>query len=323
MPGARRRHDLHPARFVVTVTEHQLDVSWRGETLAGSMHRPAEWSGSVVLMMQGSGASERDAEGYFAPIRAAFLDRGIATYSFDKPGCGASTGDWRRHALFDRADQAMTALNSLSDHLGIEDTRLGIWGHSQGGWLAQIVAADRPNLAFAIANSGPSIGVAAQDLYGCEHSMRFDGHDEADISRAVARIDAIHAAASRGATYDEVDATLLAPVGGPGAAGYMGFVDDHDWGSIVAFLTEAYDPVRTLERVRCPFLAVFGGLDVLVPGWDGARETGGALRGCPDATVTVYPNGDHRIQVGGPLDFAPGYLDLIGDWAATRVRRGG
>lgn len=305
------------------MTGGDVDVSWRGETLAGTLHRPATWSGAVVLMMQGSGPSDRDAGGYFAPIRGTFVDRGIATYSFDKPGCGASTGDWRRHALFDRSDQAITVLRTLADLPEIDSEQLGVWGQSQGGWLAQIVAAERPDLAFAIANSGPSIGVVEQDMYGCEHTLRSSGQSEAAVTTALIHMRALHAAAARGATYDEIETTLLAPSRGTAWASYLDVVDEHDWSGFLAFVSEAYEPVPTLHRVRCPFLAVFGGLDVLLPAWRSARETGAALVECRDATVTVFPHADHRIQIDGPLDFAPGYLDLIGDWAAARIRRAG
>jgi pimeloyl-ACP methyl ester carboxylesterase len=305
----------------MTEEDVDIDVSWRDETLAGTLHQPTSWSGAVVLMMQGSGPSDRDAEGYFAPIRAAFVERGIATYYFDKPGCGASTGDWRRHALSDRADQATAVLHVLADQPEID--QLGVWGQSQGGWLVQIVAAVRPDLAFAIANSGPSISVVEQNLYGCEHTMRSSGQSDAAVTTALAHMAAIHAAAARGATYDEVEATLLAPARGKDWASYFDVIDEHDWSGLLAFVGEAYEPAPTLRRIRCPFLAVFGGLDILVPAWRGARETGESLVECPDATVTVFPHADHRIQIDGPLDFAPGYLDLIGDWAAARLRRAG
>lgn len=300
-----------------------IEIPWRGETLAGTLHRPDGWSGALVLMMQGSGPSDRDADGYFLPIRAAFLDRNIATYSFDKPGCGASTGDWRRHALFDRADQAITVLGTLADLPEVDPEQLGIWGHSQGGWLVQIVAGERPGLAFAISNSGPSVTVREQDLFGCEHTLRAAGHGDADVATALAHMEAIHAAAVRGAPYDDVETSLLSAARGHAWASYFDVADEYDWAEVLAFAREDYEPETMLRRVRCPFLAVFGGRDVLVPAWRGAEEVGEWLIECPDATVIVYPHGDHRIQVDGPLVFAPGYLTLLGAWASSRIRRAG
>ena len=299
-----------------------IDVTWRGEMLAGTLHLPdgsGRWP--TVLLLQGSGPGDRDADGYFDAIRPTFLERGIAVHSFDKPGCGRSTGDWRAHPLFDRADQATTVLDALAIDPGVDGDRMGVWGHSQGGWLAQIVAARRPDLAFAIANSGPSISVVDQDRYGCEHWMRSTGRTDDEVAGALAFIDAVHEAAARGATFADVDGSLLTPARDEPWSAYLALDDEASWRHIASFVAEAYEPVATISKIRCPFLAVFGAQDVLVPAWSGAQETGDALAECPDATVVVFPRGDHRIQVGGPLEFAPGYLDLIGDWAGARVTR--
>jgi uncharacterized protein len=300
-----------------------IAIAWRGDTLAGTLHVPrgADDETPVVVMVQGSGPSDRDAEGYFPAVRVAFLDRGIATFSFDKPGCGDSTGDWCDHALGHRADQVLSTLDVLAGRHDIDARRLGVWGHSQGGWVTQIVAAQRPDLAFAISNSGPSIPVRAQDEYGLEHSMRAAGRPEAEIDDALAFLRELHEAAARRDSHDALERSLLVRVRNAPWAEHVPFGNAAEWRLLTAFVAEAYDPVPTLRRVRCPYLAVFGGQDVLVPPWSGAEETGVALGDCPDATIVVYPHGDHRIQVGGPLAFAPGYLDLLGDWAASRIRQ--
>jgi hypothetical protein len=298
-----------------------IEVAWRGGTLAGTLHVPpgADEQAPVVVMVQGSGPSDRDADGYFPAVRVAFLDRRIATFSFDKPGCGASTGDWCDHALADRADQVTATLDALARRSDVDARRLGVWGHSQGGWITQIVAARRPDLAFAISNSGPSIPVREQDEYGVAQRMRTIGRPDAEIDEALVFLRELHAAAARRDPYDEVERSLLAGARDSPWAEYVPLGDAADWRLMTAFVTEAYDPVPTLQRIRCPYLAVFGGQDVLVPPWTGAEETGVALGDCPDVTIVVYPHGDHRIQVGGALEFAPGYLDLLGDWAAGRI----
>ena len=142
-------------------THEDLEFAWNGLTLAGTLHLPSSAEPHLaVLMMQGSGPSDRDCGGYFTPIRQAFLNRQIATFAFDKPGCGSSTGNWREHALEGRADQARAALELLRRHSALDADSVGIWGQSQGGWLVQLLASELPDLSFAIANSGPSISVS-------------------------------------------------------------------------------------------------------------------------------------------------------------------
>jgi pimeloyl-ACP methyl ester carboxylesterase len=299
----------------------EIDFEWRDLVLSGTLHRPDGLPHRpAIVLMQGSGPADRDADGYFAEIRRPFLDRGIAVYAFDKPGCGRSAGDWRHHGLFDRADQVVAALEAVRSDDGVDPDRVGVWGQSQGGWMAQLVAAGAGRPAFAVSNSGPSMGVREQNLYGCEHTMRADGHPESEIAAALEFIEVLYAAAERNAPWDEV-AGIVESIDDAPWYGYLTVDDELDWEFGRILLEEDYQPVPTIARVSCPFLAIFGGRDVLGPAWQGADEVGRALQEAPttDASVVVFPDADHRIRLpdGG---FAPGYLDLLGDWVASRVR---
>lgn len=304
-------------------TRFDITYSWSGLDLAGTLHLPeANPPHPAVLMMQGSGPTDRDSDGYFPPIRQAFLSHGLATYAFDKPGVGRSTGDWRDYALEGRADQSIAALDMLASHPLLDASRIGIWGHSQGGWLAQIIASRIPNLPLAIASSGPSIDIERQDLYGCEHTMRAGGHDDAEVGEALGFLDAVHAAARRGDPYRVVETEILATARQARWYGsYLTIEDPEGWAMIGRFASEAYDPIETMSQIRCPYLAVYGGGDTLVPAWRSAEETGRALAeaGNTDATVVVFPSADHRIQQEATGEFATGYLYLVGDWAAKRA----
>lgn len=299
-----------------------LGFDWSRLALVGTLDLPdSRGPHPVVLMMQGSGPADRLGNGYFPPIRDAFLAQGIATYAFDKPGCGESTGDWREYALEGRADQASAALAVLREHSAVDGERIGVWGQSQGGWLVQMLASRVPDLAFAIANSGPSIGVAEQDLYGCEHTMLSEGKDESEIEQALAFIRQLHQAARRGASYQEVEVQLLNHARKESWYGYATVEDAEDWALTRRFVEEGYEPLEALVQIQCPFLAVYGGRDILLPAWQNAEETGRALRRAanPDATVVVFPEGDHRIQNESAQSLVTGYLELLSDWAARRA----
>lgn len=309
---------------MVETVQREIHVAWGDLQLAGTLHLPASSPPHpAVLMLQGSGPADRDSGGYFPPIRDTFLDRGIAVYSFDKPGIGGSSGDWRQYALAGRTDQALAAIALLRGHNEIDPRRVGIWGQSQGGWLVQMLAARLPDLAFAIANSGAAIGVEAQDRYGCEHTMRAEGKSKEQITRALAFIAAVHTAALRGDDYASVERRLLEASRGEPWYGYLAIDNAEDWGGMSRFVTERYEPAEALARACCPFLALFGALDVLVPAWESAAIYARALReaGNQDATIVVFPQGNHRILVPETGEFVTGYLDVLGDWVARRVAR--
>jgi pimeloyl-ACP methyl ester carboxylesterase len=303
------------------MTEETMAFGWMGLRLTGSLHSPdAIAPHPVVVMLQGSGPSDRWADGYFSPIREAFLARGIGTFAFDKPGCGESSGDWRNHGLYDRADQVIAALAHLRQHPKVKANNVGLWGHSQGGWVVQMLAARLQGLPFAIANSGPSIALPAQDLYGCEHSMRADGRPEADIDLALGFLAEVHEAARQGLSFETVRTRLLEPAKAQPWYGYLTFDEEADWKLVSRFVTERYEPLEALQQIRCPYLAVYGGRDVLLPAWRSAEETGVALQqaGNQDSAVVVFPEGNHRIQQNGG-GFVTGYLDLLADWAVRHA----
>jgi pimeloyl-ACP methyl ester carboxylesterase len=303
-------------------TQQDITFDWRDISLAGTLHLPATpGPHPAVLMLQGSGPGDRDADGFFPSIREAFLSRGIAVYSFDRPGCGRSTGDWRHYALNGRADQAVAALDLLRQHETIDAHRVGVWGHSQGAWLVQMLGAQDQNLAFVIINSGAAITVEEQNLAGCGQTMREAGKSDEEIEQALAFLDAMHAAARRGDDYDTVNRQLLQAARSQSWYGYLAIEDADDWGLMCLFGGEEYEPVTALRQIHSPVLAVYGALDPLVPAWQSAGITSAALHeaGNPDVTLAIFPNGNHRILVKKDGEFVTGYLDLLGDWAARRA----
>ena len=273
-------------------------------------------------MAQGSGPADRDSGGYFKQIRQAFTDRGIATFSFDKPGCGESTGDWRHYGLEGRANQMIAAIDVVRNHPGVSGDQLGIWGHSQGGWLVQKLAGQLDDLAFAITSSAPTINVGQQIAYDCERSFERDGLDQEQMRDALELIRALLAAATGGDDFVSISRELLAPASAE--SWYPSFPtieDENDWVHFRQLISEPHDPLSDLNRITCPFLAVYGGLDPLLPPWQGAEESGRSLEaaGNVDATVMVFPHGDHRLQNPENQEFVPGYLDLLGTWTESRV----
>ena len=93
---------------------HSQEVRFEsgGNTLAGTLYLPSgPCPHPALVMLQGSGPTDRDSGGYFPPIRDHFLSTGLAVLSWDKPGIGESTGHWTRQTLFDRADDALAAID--------------------------------------------------------------------------------------------------------------------------------------------------------------------------------------------------------------------
>ncbi len=291
--------------------------------LVGTLHIPTRAKPHpAVIMLQGSGPTDRDSGSYFPPLRNQFVDSGLAVLSWDKPGIGESTGHWTNMTLFDRADEALTALSWLRAQDGIDPQRVGIWGQSQGGWVGPLAASQTRDLAFLIVNSGPAIGPLAQDLWGVEHTMRDEGADEAKINEALAFMTRLHEAAIRGDSFEQVKEYLLDQAKGKPGFDYFGDFGPEVWNFSVINAQRPYDPIPPLEKITCPMLVIFGELDPLVPVQHSAESFEAVKASNPsrDITVRIFPGANHRIKVGGGGEFAPGYLDTLTDWIWSRIR---
>jgi len=293
-----------------------------GLTLAGTLHRPAgPGPHPALVMLQGSGEEDRDSKGYFPPIRDEFLANGIAVYSWDKPGVGGSSGDWHQRDLFDRANEALDAIAALRAQPGIDPARVGIWGHSQGGWIGPLAASKAHDLAFLIVNSGPAVDVHEQDLYGIEQTLRRDGASEDEITDALAFMSRVHEATIAAMPYDEAVSTILEPARGSAGETYFGEIYPELWQFLVIVSQNLYDPASVLEQISCPTLVLFGELDVLTPVARSVPifEAAFAKSGNANLTITVFPGANHRILVGDPPTFAPGYLETMSSWIRQQV----
>src|SRR5262249_38451503 len=64
----------------------------------------------AVAFVHGSGSQDRNDWTLHPPLREHFARHGIASLCWDKPGVGASGGDWTRQSFHDRAQEAVDAV---------------------------------------------------------------------------------------------------------------------------------------------------------------------------------------------------------------------
>ena len=122
------------------------DVSFSNgdAVLKGTLTMPENCSRQtpVLLMVTGSGLQNRDEEMFghkpFAVIADAFAKAGIATLRYDDRGFGESTGDVVSCTTEDLKNDALAGIGLLRgkfDHVGV-------LGHSEGGSIALMLAAE-------------------------------------------------------------------------------------------------------------------------------------------------------------------------------------
>jgi pimeloyl-ACP methyl ester carboxylesterase len=284
-----------------------LDLSaTNGElVLAGTLHLPDGGPRATVLMVPGSGPSDRDNDVYFPTIRAGLLDRGIAAASFDKRGVGESTGDWRDTGPAEQAADVAAQLACLRETPGVDPARLGLFGHSQGGWVVIEVAAADPSVAFLVTSSGPGVSMAQQERFATEAHMTAAGAPAEAVAGALATQDALMALVRAGADFETVQAAAGDDGHGPS--------DDAEIELVRRWLD--HDPRPALERIACPLLAIFGGRDLVTPVEESIAVFRAARVGRPgELDIQTLPGSDHRLQSGEPPALHPDYDATLGDW---------
>ena len=119
----------------------------------------------VVLFVHGSGPADRTGSMGYLPIMERMLRAGFATFAWDKPGTGESTGELSEPNLrHKRAQILLDAIKLMKARPDIDPTRIGVWGVSQAGYVIPIALTQTKDIAFVICVSCP--GESGKDQTG-------------------------------------------------------------------------------------------------------------------------------------------------------------
>src|SRR5258708_24423995 len=129
-------------------TSEQVSIRTEDAVLAGEIWPPENDLQAGIVMIGGSGPTDRSNGGYFVAYRDQFTSDRIATLWYDKRGVGESSGNWAAGTLYDPADGALAAISALRRVLG-DSPPVGLFGDSEGGWVATFAAA-RPRRAACV-----------------------------------------------------------------------------------------------------------------------------------------------------------------------------
>ena len=285
----------------------EIEADSGGVRLAGTLWRPAGEAVAGVLMHPGSGPSDRNNDVLFPPIREHLLAGGIAVCSFDKRGVGGSGGSWLEAGIAEQADDLLAGL-AVFESESPAGLPIGLFGHSQGGWVVVEAASRGVPVAFVITNSGPGVSPARQERYSLSRKLTADR-----IPEALAAYDSVIAVMRERPTLEEglnqLDSAGIPYRELPGLE--FAFEDEAVW-RLFAEISD-YDPASAQSRITAPFLAIFGAADKITPPEESIEALRAAVQ--PDFLhVEVFPEGDHRLHHGEPPRFVDGYLDRISEF---------
>jgi dipeptidyl aminopeptidase/acylaminoacyl peptidase len=266
-------------------------------TLAGTLLLPAApGAHAAVLFMQGSGPEGRWANRYLAE---KFAENGIAALIYDKRGVGASTGDWQKVGFDALADDAVAAIRFLRTQSEIDPARIGIYGHSQGGTIAPMVAAKDAHLAFVIASAAAGISPADVEHFSIDNSIGTRDLPPAESKDADAYVQALVDVGYRDKPRAKLDA-LAAKF--RKRSWYFAPPPPNDSYWTISRKIAAFEPWVWWRQVKAPVLLIYGAHDQRVPPAPSANSIRAALSagGNLNVTLKIYPRADHTFTIVDP-----------------------
>ncbi len=302
----------------------------------------------VVILITGSGAQNRDEEllGHkpFLVISDYLTKNGIAVLRYDDRGTAESTGDFSTATSADFATDVESAIAYLKTRKEINKKKIGLIGHSEGGIIAPMVASTSKDVAFIVLLAGTGIqgdrllllqqkligkvsGVSDEDLHKNELTNK-KAFDIVNKSKSLEQLNIDLTNYIKQTLIDNPDAEKPE---GMSADNFVKLQVKQIANPWMQYFIK-YNPTPTLEKVKCPVLALNGEKDLQVPAKINLEAIEEALEkgGNKNVTTKELPNLNHLFQeceTGSPSEYAtieqtfsPIALAEISNWILKQIK---
>jgi len=301
----------------------------------------------VVLLITGSGAQNRDEEllGHrpFLVLSDYLTRRGLAVLRFDDRGVGQSTGDFSKATSLDFAGDVKSGIAFLKNHPRIDPKKIGLLGHSEGGIIAPLVAAESADVSFIVMLAGTGLTGDKIILLQSELISRADGEPEEQIKNNLEDTKKTFAVLKSENDQKKAEEEITRILGqsfdrlSEEYKKQQGITRDMIKTQVQTLFTPwlrfflSYDPLPALKKVKCPVLALNGGKDLQVPPGENLAAIEKALKdgGNLNYVIKELAGLNHLFQTansGSPVEYikidetiSPVALQIIGDWIVKQT----
>jgi pimeloyl-ACP methyl ester carboxylesterase len=303
--------------------DEQIRIPAIGFTLAGTLSRPAAAATTprpAVILTAAAGPLDRDALTAGIPIlgqlAGALADAGFIVLRYDKRGVGQSGGRTEVASLGDFSDDQRAAVKFLASRKDVDNKRIAVVGHGEGGLVSLLSAAKEKRIAAVVLVA--TSGMSGADLVLAQQQRALGKSNLSDAEKQ-ARIDMqkkINEAAITGKGLDALTASVRRQI------------DNAEFQSVLAS-----DPAKLVANVKQPILIVQGERDTEVAPTNADRlETLARARKQPAAVDVVKIPGVNHLMVPaqtGEVDEYPALPDkdispvataAIVDWLKKTVK---
>lgn len=265
--GAVEPTGTYPVRRTVVTVE--LD----GVSVQAQISEPVGAEGPLPGVVFVHGAGTGKFEQAFRAQAEALASRGIVAMVPDKR---LDTYTARHRDYVAMAADYARSVEVLRDWPSVDPERVGVYAESEGGWIAPVMAAQDPDLAFVVLVSAPVVPPRQQAAFAVDSYLR-NTQVPHGVFRAIPRA-----------------VGMSLPGGG--------------------FEYADFDVTPFQRQMTAPVLVVYGTGDASMPTVQGAEKivADAALAGNGDVTVRYYAGADHGIRVDGTV--SPVFLADLTGW---------
>ncbi|MBO9619007.1 MAG: alpha/beta fold hydrolase [Niabella sp.] len=318
--------------FGYAIEEVRFKNPTENNELAGTLTTPHDKKQfPVVVLITGSGAQDRDETLFehkpFWVIADYFAKNGIGVLRLDDRGMGGSSKGKDNATSADFATDISAAVNYLAQR-GYRN--IGLAGHSEGGMIAPIVAAQNKNVQFIISMAGPGIAIDQLMVLQSEALLRSGGMTAEKVQENGKDAAALYQFVNQysGNNFDADLRNYLTEHANRATASAKQEIDlqvkllSSPW--FRYFLK--FDPTTFITQLKIPVLAINGGKDVQVTpkenlaGWKASLQKAGNK----NFEIKELPGLNHLFQeakTGSPSEYAaieqtiqPQVLELMAGW---------
>ena len=320
VPGVEKLHRPQTPVGPFPYTTEEVSFANGDAVLKGTLVLPEGYGRKtpVLLMVTGSGLQNRDEEinehKPFAVIADALARAGIATLRYDDRGFGESTGDLVNCTTEDLKADALAGIGLLRERFD----KVGVIGHSEGGTIALMLAAEN-KADFIVSLAGMVVSGKETLLWQNRVSLATAGIPAETIDSYCKALETVFDASTAGMPLPSISQFDL-----PAAL-------SQNLSAVMRQLSMPYlkhfvslDVRPLLGGISCPVLALNGTKDMQVD----ADSNLGALRiGLPDKPcnkLEAVEGVNHLFQhcrTGMPTEyrdieetFAPEVLETLVEW---------